>query len=193
MWKRILAYFLIILGLLVTLFFRKYTGELIPYPFLFWLTGLALLAGGLYLLRNSLTRKEKNQQQKLAEAVNHLKLNGEKIIVDFAECEIKSNKYVEERATQDSKNELPWLIESEIERYSKGLGQKTIQVSVNQSAIIFPYKNIRTGDTERFVSRLISKDEITLSFYLDRQKTTTLYVDKANRNSYYFDLDFLND
>lgn len=124
MWKRILAYFLIILGLLVTLFFRKYTGELIPYPFLFWLTGLALLAGGLYLLRNSLTRKEKNQQQKLAEAVNHLKLNGEKIIVDFAECEIKSNKYVEERETQDSKNELPWLIESEIERYSKGLGQK---------------------------------------------------------------------
>lgn len=29
------------------------------------------------------------------------------------------------------------------------------------------------------------------SFYLDRQKQTTLYVDKTNRNLYYFDLDFL--
>lgn len=44
---------------------------------------------------------------------------------------------------------------------------------------------------KRFISRVIPKDKVSLSFYLDQQKQTILYVDKTDRNKYYFDLDFL--
>lgn len=63
---------------------------------------------------------------------------------------------------------------------------------VSHSVILFHYKNVRTGETEEFISRTIPKDSVTLSMYLDKQKQTTLYVDKANRGHYFFDLDFLN-
>jgi hypothetical protein len=66
------------------------------------------------------------------------------------------------------------------------------QVQITQTIIIFLNQNTRTGKTEQFISRVIAKDKITLSVYLDRQKQTTLYVDKTNRECYYFDLDFLN-
>jgi hypothetical protein len=36
MWRRILAYLLFGLGFLTFTFFKHYTGELIPQPFLFW-------------------------------------------------------------------------------------------------------------------------------------------------------------
>lgn len=78
MLKRILAYVLFALGVLVMLFFRKYTGELIPYPFVFWLAGLALFVAGLFLLKHSPTPKEKEYQQQIAKAINELKLNGDK-------------------------------------------------------------------------------------------------------------------
>jgi len=63
--------------------------------------------------------------------------------------------------------------------------------NVVQTVILFQYLNSRTGQTEKFVSHVIPKDRVSLSFYLDQQGQTTLYIDKTNRSLYYFDLDFL--
>jgi hypothetical protein len=60
-----------------------------------------------------------------------------------------------------------------------------------QPVFIFQHENTRTGTFERFVSPVIPKDKITLSFYFDRQRQTTLYVNKTDRSHYYFDLKFL--
>jgi len=88
MWRRIAAYFLFVLGFLTMTFFKHYTGELIPYPFLFWLTGLALFAGGFLFLRYTPNGKELVARKKLMAAIADLKSNGEMIQVDLSKCEI---------------------------------------------------------------------------------------------------------
>ena len=66
-------------------------------------------------------------------------------------------------------------------------------LQVRQSVLIYERQNPRSGVVEKFVTGVIPKDKITLSFYLDKQKHTSLYVDRDNRGMYYFDLDFLNE
>lgn len=85
-------------------------------------------------------------------------------------------------------------IEREIQGWNAlggGSMRNVEQVQIKQTVIIFYKPNIRNGQTDKFISRVIPKDKITLSFYLDKQKQTTLYVDKTNKDHYYFDLDFL--
>jgi len=196
MWRRILAYTLFGLGFLTVTFFRKYSGELIPYPFLFWLLGLSMFWGGLLFLRYTPTTSDINAQKKIAETIKDLKTNGEKIIVDLTKCELKGNSYTDEREKYGHQNELLTLgFEREIQTWNslgRGSMRNIEQVDVAQTVIIFSKLNSRTGATEKFISRVINKDEITLSFYIERQKQTTLYVDKTDRQRYYFDLDFLN-
>ncbi len=195
MWRRIIAYFLIGLGLLTIIFFRKYSGELIPYPFLFWLIGLALFWGGFLFLRYTPSTKDISVQKQITTLIEDLKENGEKIQVNLTECELRENNYIEEKEKYGHKNELLTL---DIEREIQGLNalaggsmRNVEQVQIKQTVIIFSKLNIRSGKTEKFISRVIPKDKITLAFYLEKQKQTTLYVDKSNRERYYFDLDFL--
>lgn len=195
MQRRILAYLLFGLGFLTATFFRKYSGELIPYPFLFWLLGLSMLFGGLLLLRYAPAPKELSIRKQVKKLIADLKENGEKIQVDLSKCEIKEHNYVEERERYGHKNELLTLdIEREIQSWNTiggGSVRNVGQVQVMQTVIIFINTSSRTGQTEEFISRVISKDKITLSFYLYKQQQTLLYVDKTNRQRYYFDLDFL--
>lgn len=195
MWRRIIAYFLIGLGLFTIIFFRKYSGELIPYPFLFWLIGLAMFWGGFLFLRYTPSTKDISVQKQITTLIEDLKENGEKIQVNLTECELRENNYIEEKEKYGHKNELLTL---DIEREIQGLNalaggsmRNVEQVQIKQTVIIFSKLNIRSGKTEKFISRVIPKDKITLAFYLEKQKQTTLYVDKSNRERYYFDLDFL--
>jgi hypothetical protein len=196
MWRRILAYILFGLGFLTVTFFRRYSGEVIPYPFLFWLLGLGMFIGGLLFLRYTPTATEINLQKQIAETISDLKANGDKIQVDLTQCDIKANNYTEEREKYGHSNELLTLdFERQIQGWNAiggGSMRNVEQVHVKQTVLIYNYQNNRNGKTEIFVSRVIPKDKVTLSFYLDRQKQTILYVDISNRDKYYFDLDFLN-
>jgi len=195
MWRRILAYFLFISGFLTVTFFKHYSGDLIPYPFLFWVLGLVLFAGGFLFLRYTPDSKELNIRKRLVETINGLKNNGERIQVDLSQCEIKEHNYMEEKDKYGHNNEFLTLnIEKEIQGWNilSGDGWRNVeQVQIRQSVLIYEKQNPRNGMVERFVTRVIPKDKVTLSFYLDKQKKTTLYVDKENRERYYFDLDFL--
>ena len=91
MWRRILAYILFGLGFLTVTFFRKYSGEVIPYPFLFYLLGFAMFAGGLLFLRFTPTAKHLDIQNQISKTIAELKANGDKIPVDFSNCEIKEH------------------------------------------------------------------------------------------------------
>jgi len=197
MWRQILAYILFGLGFLTITFFRKYSGEVILYPFLFYLLGLAMFVGGLLFLRFTPTGKQLNIQKQILETISGLKANGDKIPVDLSHCEIKEHNYTEERERYGHPNELLTLdFERQIQGWNAiggGSMRNVEQVQVKQTVLIYNYQNPRDGKLEKFVSRVIPKDKITLSLYLDRQQQTTLYVDKSNRDKYYFDLDFLND
>lgn len=193
--RRVLAYIFFGLGFLAVTFFRKYSGDLIPYPFLFWLLGLAMFGGGLLFLRFTPSTKELKIQKQVEALIAQLKESGEKILVDLSRCELKEHHYFEERERYGHKNELLTLdVEREIQALNSIGGNSlgnTEQVQVNQTVIIYATPNNRTGEMEKFISRVIPKDKITLSCYLDTQKQTVLYVDKTNRECYYFDLDFL--
>ncbi|HVU54674.1 MAG TPA: hypothetical protein VHD83_06440 [Puia sp.] len=119
MWRRILAYILFGLGFLTLTFFKHYTGELIPYPFLFWLVGLALFAGGLLFLRYTPDGRDLEARKKLVATIADLKNNGEKIQVDLSKCEIKEHSYSEEKQRYGNDNPLLTLsIESEIQGWN---------------------------------------------------------------------------
>jgi hypothetical protein len=196
MWRRILAYILFGLGFLTIIFFRKYSGSAISYPFLFWLLGIVMFIGGLFFLRYTPTTNEINFQKKIREVINDLKVNGDKIQVDFTQCDIKEHNYTEEREKYAHSSEFLTLdFERQIQGWNAISGSSihnVKQVQIKQSIIIFQYQNNQTGNAEKFVSRVIPKDKITLLFYLDKQKNTCLYVDKINRDKYYFDLEFLS-
>jgi hypothetical protein len=162
MLKRVIGYFLLVLGILAIYFFMSYSGKIIPYPFLFYLLSFAILIIAVLILRNAPTKAQLNLRKQIAD----LKENGDKIVVDFSRCEIKENNYREE---QDN------------------LGE----VQIVQSVIIYNYQNNRTGNTEKFVSRIINLEKAALLFYLQKQVNTVLYVNKNDRSKYYFDLDFL--
>lgn len=197
MWRRILAYILFGLGFLTMTFFKRYSGEVIPYPFLFYLLGIAMFIGGLLFLRFTPTTKESNFQNQITKTIADLKINGDKIPVNLSSCEIKEHNYIEERDKYGHSNELLTLdFERQIQGWDAIAGgsiRNVEQVQVKQTVLVYSYQNERTGKIEKFISRVIPKDKITLSFYLDRQKQIMLYVDKINRDKYYFDLDFLND
>src|SRR5947209_6396669 len=106
MWRRILACILFGLGLLTVTFFRNYSGEVIPYPFFFYLLGLAMFVGGLMFLRFTPTSTQLNFQKQMTETISELKANGDKIQVDFAACEIREHNYTEEREKYGHSNEL---------------------------------------------------------------------------------------
>ena len=195
MLKRISGYLFILIGALVTLFFRHYTGTIIPYPWLCLLLGLALLTTGIYLVRASTTGEDKTSMNKLYQAIADLKSTGERIEVDLRSCSIRTSESLESDPGKQMDLTMLYIIAS--------TGLYTLATLIKdrpeeargvlRSVIIFSYVNSRTGQTEQFISPIILKDEVSLSFYLDRQQRTTLYVDKATRTRYYFDLDFLID
>lgn len=192
---RIIGLFLILVGAIVTLFFRHYTGTIIPYPWLCLLIGLASLATGIYLVRASTTSEDKTARKKLYQSIAELRSTGERIEVDLRACSIRTSESLESDPGKQIDLTMFYLIApSGLYSLSTFIKDRPEEVrGVLRSMIIFSYVNSRTGQTEKFISPIILKDEVSLSFYLDRQQRTTLYVDKTNRSRYYFDLDFLID
>ncbi len=195
MLKRIIGLFLILLGAIVTLFFRHYTGTIIPSPWLCLLLGLASLFTGIYLVRVSTNSEDKTARKKLYQSIAELKSTGERIEVDLRACSIRTSESLEPDPGKQIDLTMFYLIApAGLYPLAKFIKDRSEEVrGVLRSVIIFPYDNSRTGQTEKFIGPIILKDEVSLSFYLDRQQRTTLYVDKTNRSRYYFDLDFLID
>ena len=185
MWKKFLAYFLIGLGLLTVTFFRKYTGNIIPYPFVFWITGIVLLWCGLLLIRSYMMDKFVAGQNKIAKQREEIRKDGEKIIVDFSQCEVKENSYTEDQEiTASARVQALNALQDD--------SRNVRQVDVTNCWIIFRYTNPATGKKERFISNAISMDKVTLSVRLDEKKQTSLYVDRKDRENYFFDMSFLS-
>ncbi len=189
--KRFLAYLLIGLGLAQVLFYRSYSGVLIQYPLVVWLLGIAMCYTGWILLKSSQSLKTHLDQLRVKKAIEAIKTSGEKIKVEFSDCEIKENNYIEEPENPEklidfSTEDLEREIEDLDALYGKQ-NQETLEV--NQTVLI--YKTNWKGKPVKFISRVLPYERASLLFKLDAQKATTLYVDGTDAKNYYFDLDFL--
>lgn len=150
-----------------------------------------MFLAGYFLLRYLPPSKNKPAANNIYHMIDDLKANGEKIHVNFKDCVIRGHDY--SKAVENPESQLIGVTGAgALTAVMNHLENPTGMRDVRQSVIVFSYANPKTGTTEKFVSPMIAKDDITVSFYLDTQQQTTLYVDKSNRDLYYFDLDFLN-
>ncbi|MBO9564091.1 MAG: hypothetical protein J7621_15005 [Niastella sp.] len=191
--KRIVAYLLFGLGFLTVTFFRHYHGQLIPYPFAWWVIGVVMFLGGWLTLRSTPSSLEQYENKQVDQHIADLKAKGEQIKVNFDHVDIKENSYTEEVERRNNHDD-------DVLAYSLGSNtpfndltdsdRNTVRLQRNQCVVI--YDHTQQGKTERFISPVISLDRVTLLSRLLTRQETILYVDRQDRKRYYFDLAFLN-
>lgn len=179
--KIIASCLVILIGFMTYLFFRNYSGELIPYPAVWQFTGLFLFFAGFLLI--GLSKGDKTNRQRFKAELDRFKLTADKIKVDLNSCKIRSNSYSQQ--IPETKDSRSMLLDAMYDSNSN-----IRNVEINQAVVIF--ETDINGQREQFISPPINKDAITLSFLLDKQKETYIYIDRDNRSKYYFDLEFLN-
>jgi hypothetical protein len=182
--KAVLGFLFIGIGFLFFLFFGKYKGNLIPYPVFGYIVGILLMVLGYLLVKSGITLNNKKEKQNFNSEIDRFKQSADKIKVNLSDCEILSNNYTEqvEKVKSYKAQALDSIYDS---------GKNIEQVDINQTVIV--YKTTQYGQKEQFNSSTINKDRITLNFLLAKHKETYLYVDRNNRQKYYFDIEFLND
>ena len=184
---RILAGILFIAGLVILLFFRNYHGTVIPYPFLIYLGGIALVGTGVWLFRASFrslgAREEKEIENRKAEYKR-----GSQLIVDLTKAEVVQNDYekeVENRMTGVNSIDMRIMgLDSLVDET-----RNTKIVKVHQSVIQVEAEH--NGKRYKLSSPVLNIDYATLMFKLYAQKQTTVYFRSLETRDYYIDLDFL--
>lgn len=154
------------------------------YHLFFLIPGGLMVAIGFYLLKFLNKKEEGKAMYDFNQWRNGLKASGMVLEVDFDQCEIKSNQYREEvvkdhYSPMDNYMALDALVGHDNTQYN----------NVDQSIIVFEAD--LGGEKKTFYSPLVHKDRTTLEFLLLDQKSTKIYVDRANADNYYFDVEFL--
>ena len=91
--RMIFGLLLIIACFLGTLFFRRYSGTVIPYPVLWYFSFIALGLLGVWLISSSLRSVENDIQQAANSELMEFKSRAERIEVNFDQCEFKSGTF----------------------------------------------------------------------------------------------------
>jgi len=186
--KRIIGWILIIVGILFYAFFKKYTGQLIPYPIIFYLIGLTFIISGFIILRKTPKLNEINLLEKAEALKKELKENGLKIEVNLENCEIKENHYYEKPDSTKNYTDFELLNFSEMamyyEMFNKAKGEE-----IKQSVVITMV--LLNGQERKVFSPVLPYDRIKLLFSFDKQKITNVFIDKNDSEKYYFDFEFL--
>jgi hypothetical protein len=181
--RKALSIFFMGVGVLTLLFFRAYDGDIIPYPYLVFTTGILIGILGLRLFIRSNIKTDKEIEYDYKSDIQHLKNKGRVLEVKFDDCEIVSNKFYEEQPK--SNNYRSQAFDS---AYNDN--DSVVRSVVNQARIV--YKHNIEGRNVVFQSPIINKDEITLNFLLDRYQATKIYVDVYDHSNYYFDIEFID-
>jgi hypothetical protein len=183
--KNILATICAIAGAFIVLFFRNYNGHVIPYPVFWWLLGITLLPISSWLFYSARKNVAKGKNKIVRQRIEKLKLEGEKITVNFDDCELLTGykKVIDEGENVSSSlttNLVIDYIDDEPAPYQ------------DVETCVLIYKTEFQGTKINFFSPRIRKDVVTLEFQLGNKKQIDLYVDKTNPKNFWFDLDFLD-
>jgi hypothetical protein len=171
-------------GLLVAGGFIFFLGfKVANYNLYFLIVGGIMAATGFYSLKFLNKREVDNAFAKFDEWRKNLKSNGTEIEVNFEQCELKSNKYREEIDQGYSPTSKYMALDALVGK------DNTEYNNVDQSVIVFNTE--LKGEEVTFYSPLINKEKMTLEFLLADKKSTKIYVDRLNKDNYYFDLEFI--
>jgi hypothetical protein len=93
--KKFYGYSIAAIGLIGIVFFRYYAGSLIPHTTLWYILSIGLFLFGFYFAFSSKSKKEITEI-KNSWRIDKIKSTGEKIKLNFDDCEFKENNYYEE-------------------------------------------------------------------------------------------------
>lgn len=192
---RIISYILISLGTLLLILIWNHTGNIIPYPILGYIIGLALIVIGITILSLPNYYKEKQELERVKTEIQKLKISGLKINVDLSKCVIIENHFTEEQDIYDTNNKThSFELGRDIQTVNAIFGNSidnTKKIQIKQT--VLKYLTDINGESKTFISRILPYDRINLLFKFEKQKETILYVDINDPKKYYFDLDFLEE
>ncbi len=173
---------LLILAFFGTIFFSKYKGTLIDYKLLWYIGFVILGIAGIILINFSFRISGKLAEAELRSQLNIFKESAECIEVDLDKCEFRDGSFtgqVEER-------DRGLIIASTLVGSSASLfATRVVNKNTVQSYLIYSQDN--NGTIEKFVSHNFPLESTTLKFHV-LQKNVNLYVDRNDRNKYFFEL-----
>lgn len=169
------------LGVLVLLFVKHFNAKLLTI-LLMLLAGWTLIIIGFLILKRSKLHIIKKLEKELKENISFLKNKGELRKILFSNLTIGARSEIHEEYTS-----FPSKVVILDGMY--GIDRRKKKVRLDYSVIT--YEERINEKSQRYYSPEIDKDYITLSFLLEKKNQIDLYIDKGNRNNYYFDLEFL--
>ena len=187
--KRITGWVLVIVGILFYLFFKKYHGDFIPFPFVFYAIGFSMTIYGLIILSRTPKLKHIKLIEMAEELIKQIKENGDRVEVDLNDCEIKEHHYFDKIDYTKSYNDFEILNFYEYAMYNENYRDSKNDNVIKQSVVI---KKIQINGQEKTIqSPVLPYDRIKLLLSFNKKKTTNVYFDKINPEVYYFDLEFV--
>lgn len=178
--KQIAGILLLLLAFVGVLFFRHYTGSIIPYPSLFYLVCLALGICGAWILYSAESGQHTKAVNNWLAAKNDFKLKAEKIKLDIDQCEFRSGTFTHE--VRDTNMELVKVI-APIHFHG---AEFTKMETVVKSYLL--YRPAVSGPVSCYFSNSFPVDTKTLEYYVLTNKIA-LFVNRFNREQYLFDID----
>jgi len=192
--RKILAWSLLALGTLGTLFFNNNV-NIIPFTIIYQVLSILLGIAGMVLLFSMPSEAKVREQAKLKTLIEQLRENGATLKVDLTKCTILENSFTE---AHDSRAMFEVMTFGELNRIipddDNAVVDKTTNTRLeNVTLTILVYEAEVNGVRRKFYSQVIHKDRITLMFLIESHKQTILYYDRNNPSRCYFVLDFLGE
>ena len=171
-----------IVSLIAGIFLRTYEGEVISAPRIAQVMCFIVAAACL----RALTRKDNGKLQEPSgkyleylEELKRFKAKAEIIIPDHDACEFRNGTYYHEVEDKD----ISWMATGSHIMSSK---EVTKTEKVVQSSLLYHHQE--GTSTKKYASQGFPFDKIALQLYVMNEKVK-LYVDRFDRNKYFFELD----
>lgn len=175
---KISGYFLTGVGLLGLLYFKNYKGNTIPLPALWLILSIGLAAIGAYLIATARTKKQIQKSNETKAKIFRIKENGEKLLIEFDNCDFKMANTTQSDTDNFSRIQMIDALYDRNRNYTEN----------NSTVTYIIYKHMNGNTVERFVSQPFPTDETTLKYYVSNNKIA-IYVDRYDRNQYFFNVE----
>lgn len=181
--RNLLAFILMLAGVAVIIFGKQLGASIYVSRFVPFIAGPVLFIIGAARLELKAAPRYMSGEDQL---VSYLKTHGDKIVVELAVCEIKEDHYSEDSEKNSS---LSWGLTG---TFANGGLYPLDNVEHQEGArSVIVFECIYKEKPVQFRSHIISKDKTSLLFHIYGKKETCIYIDPNDKNTYYFDLEFL--
>lgn len=172
---KVIGYILMFIGFVGWGYFKSYKGEIIHYTFLWSMlcAGIGFLGSWLVFFKKK--KAEKFEAAAERERIEHLKQNGEKIVLTHDNCRVLYNEYTVEIPASSNRTQSWDAL------YDESRTAKT--ENVYKTSIVYEYKT--PNGNIKMLSPIYDDQAINIQSNIELGNIC-LYVDRFNKNNYCF-------